>query len=34
MRSRELDAGAVTPWADLDDSPRGFIRGSGRRSSG
>ncbi|MDQ2983499.1 MAG: carbamoyl-phosphate synthase large subunit [Actinomycetota bacterium] len=24
MRSRELDAGAVTPWADLDDLPEGL----------
>src|SRR5919197_1499020 len=24
MRSRELDAGAVTPWRDLDDTPEGL----------
>ena len=30
MRSRELDAGAVTPWADLDDLPEASTRGSAR----
>ena len=33
MRSRELDAGAVTPWEILDDLPEDSTRGSGASSS-
>src|SRR5207249_10408412 len=33
LRSRELDGGAVTPWATLDDLPEGSIRGSAPSSS-